>query len=235
MKIRKAERIQPTTIRVRGEARAIRRRSAADGERHASGGRGEARPGHVHEHGAAASGDPRPGVVIQFDDKIVEMIGALEPVAGLLRRQAGSAGCNGGRAGPRTSRRRPGCAAPAAASLAAPRGRRATTAAAAGTCRAACRRRPRACWPGCRRGRARPEGRAARPAASRGCAGPALHAPRIVLSVTLRMGCKALALLARMLSPNALLRAKPPGYGHITPWGTRNHDAQQPQDPDRRR
>ena len=39
----------------------------------------------MHEHGAAASGDPRAGVVIQFDDEIVEMVGALEPVAGLLR------------------------------------------------------------------------------------------------------------------------------------------------------
>jgi len=85
MKIRKAERISadhdPGAPRGAGDQASQR----SYGERHASGGRGEARPGHVHEHGAAASGDPRPGVVIQFDDKIVEMIGALEPVARLLR------------------------------------------------------------------------------------------------------------------------------------------------------
>jgi hypothetical protein len=53
-------------------------------QRHASRGWGEARPGHVHEHRAAAARDPRPGVVVQLDDEIVEMIGALEPIAGMI-------------------------------------------------------------------------------------------------------------------------------------------------------
>ena len=51
-------------------------------QRHASGGRREARPGDMHEHGAAAAGDTRPGVVVELDDEVVETIGALQPVAG---------------------------------------------------------------------------------------------------------------------------------------------------------
>ena len=64
--------------------RAISRRNAAAVKRHAAGGRRKARPGHVHEHGAAAAGDPRPGVVVELDDEIVETVGAPEPVAGMI-------------------------------------------------------------------------------------------------------------------------------------------------------
>src|SRR5437588_9056182 len=48
----------------------------------ASFGRGEPRPGHMDEHRAAAPGHARPGVVINFDNKIIELIIAPEPVAG---------------------------------------------------------------------------------------------------------------------------------------------------------
>ena len=184
------------TIRVRGPRRGEQPAQRIGFERDAARGRREARPRHMDEHRAAAAGDARPGVVVELDDEVVEMVGAPQPVAGMARAAAGPAGCSGGRAGPRTSRRRAGCAGPAAACAAAAAGRPATTAAAAGTRRAACRRRPRACWPGCRRGRAPPAAPAARPSASRGCGRPALHAPGWCSSdVILRMGCKVLALL----------------------------------------
>ena len=43
-------------------------------------------PGHVDEYGAAAAGDARPGVVVDFDDQIVEVVGAAEPVAWFIGR-----------------------------------------------------------------------------------------------------------------------------------------------------
>ncbi len=54
------------------------------GHRHgdAAGRRGEARPGHMNEHGAAAAGDPGPRVVVDFDDEVVERIAAGQAVAG---------------------------------------------------------------------------------------------------------------------------------------------------------
>jgi hypothetical protein len=41
----------------------------------------------MQKHRAAAAGDARPGVVIDLDDEIVEMIVAPEPVAALIRTQ----------------------------------------------------------------------------------------------------------------------------------------------------
>ena len=38
----------------------------------------------MQEHGAAAAGYPWAGVVIDFDDEIVEMVLARQPVAGLI-------------------------------------------------------------------------------------------------------------------------------------------------------
>src|SRR5947208_3555260 len=43
-------------------------------QRHAPGGGPEARPRHVDEDGAAAAGDPRPGVVVELDDEVVELV-----------------------------------------------------------------------------------------------------------------------------------------------------------------
>jgi len=40
--------------------------------------------GQVQEHRAAAAGDTWPRVVVDLDDEIIEMVGALEPVAALL-------------------------------------------------------------------------------------------------------------------------------------------------------
>ncbi len=48
----------------------------------AAGGRGEARPRHMNEHGAAAAGDPGPRVVVDLDDEVVERIAAGQAVAG---------------------------------------------------------------------------------------------------------------------------------------------------------
>src|SRR6185312_6710185 len=48
----------------------------------------EVGPRQMQEHGAAAAGYPRAGVVIDFDDEIVEMVLAREPVAGLVADQA---------------------------------------------------------------------------------------------------------------------------------------------------
>ena len=59
----------------------------------------------MQKHRAAAAGDARPGVVVDLDDEIVEMIVAAQPVAGLARRRAGPAGCSGGQRDPRTRRR----------------------------------------------------------------------------------------------------------------------------------
>ena len=50
--------------------------------RDAAGGGTEIGPGHVNEHGAAAAGDARPGVVVDLDDDVVERVGAGEAVAG---------------------------------------------------------------------------------------------------------------------------------------------------------
>jgi hypothetical protein len=46
----------------------------------AAGGRRKARAGGVDEHGAAAAGDPRPGIVVELDDEIVERVGTGKPV-----------------------------------------------------------------------------------------------------------------------------------------------------------
>src|SRR4051794_19091908 len=46
--------------------------TCAEGD--AAGSRRSVRPGEVKEHRTAAPGDPRPGVVIDFDDEIVEMV-----------------------------------------------------------------------------------------------------------------------------------------------------------------
>src|SRR3954451_18234057 len=50
----------------------------------AAGGRPKTGPGHVDENRAAASGDPRPGIVVDLHDIIVEAVVAPKPVAGRL-------------------------------------------------------------------------------------------------------------------------------------------------------
>ena len=55
-------------------------------ERDAAGGRRPVRPRHMHEHCAAAAGDPRPDVVIHLDDEVVEAIVPPEPVAWFIGR-----------------------------------------------------------------------------------------------------------------------------------------------------
>ncbi len=58
--------------------------TAEHGCRHgdAAGGGAEIWPRHVNEHGAAAAGDARPGVMVDLDDDVVERVGAGEAVAG---------------------------------------------------------------------------------------------------------------------------------------------------------
>ena len=56
-------------------------------QRHAPRRRRKSRPRHVNEHRAAAAGNARPGVVVDFDNQIIEMVGAAQPVAGLSGRQ----------------------------------------------------------------------------------------------------------------------------------------------------
>ena len=51
-----------------------------EAQRDATGGRRELRPGDMNEHGAATAGNPRPGIVIQLDDEVVQTIGAGQPV-----------------------------------------------------------------------------------------------------------------------------------------------------------
>ena len=53
-------------------------------QRNTTRGWGEPRPCDMHENSAAAAGDARPGVVVQLDDEVVEMVGALEPVARII-------------------------------------------------------------------------------------------------------------------------------------------------------
>jgi hypothetical protein len=40
----------------------------------------------MDKHGTAASGNTRPRVVVDFDNQIIEMVGATQPVAGLAGR-----------------------------------------------------------------------------------------------------------------------------------------------------
>jgi len=42
----------------------------------------------MQEHGAATAGYPWAGVVIDFDDEIIEVVLARQPVAGLVANQA---------------------------------------------------------------------------------------------------------------------------------------------------
>ncbi len=51
------------------------------GERHAAGGRPQTRPCHVNENGAAATPDPRAGIMVQLDQEIVEMVITPQPIA----------------------------------------------------------------------------------------------------------------------------------------------------------
>jgi len=55
-------------------------------ERHAAGGRRQTRPGDMDEDGAAQPGHPRPGVVVDLDDQVVEAIPPAEPVAWFIGR-----------------------------------------------------------------------------------------------------------------------------------------------------
>jgi hypothetical protein len=62
---------------VREEAPQVRRRQCHTPRRG-----GAVRPRHVHEHGAAAAGDARAGVVGNLDHQIVQVVGAPHAVAG---------------------------------------------------------------------------------------------------------------------------------------------------------
>jgi len=48
--------------------------------------RGKTRPRDMNEYSAAVAGNARPGVMVDFDDQIVESIGALEPVPWFIGR-----------------------------------------------------------------------------------------------------------------------------------------------------
>ena len=48
--------------------------------------RGKTRPRDMNEYSAAVADNPRPGVMVDFDDQIVESIGALEPVPWFIGR-----------------------------------------------------------------------------------------------------------------------------------------------------
>ena len=45
------------------------------------------RPGHMDEHRAAPPGHPRPRVVVDFDDEVIEMVVPPQPVAGFIGRR----------------------------------------------------------------------------------------------------------------------------------------------------
>ncbi len=55
-------------------------------QRNAACRRGEVWPGDVDEDGAAASGHPRPRVVVDLDDQVIEAVVAAEPVAWFIGR-----------------------------------------------------------------------------------------------------------------------------------------------------
>ena len=146
-------------------------------QRHAARRRAQIRPRHVHEHGAAAAGDARAGVVVDLDDEVVEPVVAPQPVAWFIGRAAERpvVAAVARVLAPGVVRRDPADrqqgARPRPAVGPPPQPQRAETA------RAGSRRRLRACWRGCRRGRARPGSPAARPSARRGCGRPAGCAP----------------------------------------------------------
>ena len=177
----------------------------------------------MDEHRAAAAGDARPGVVVDLDDEIVELVGAPQPVAGLAGRAAGPAGCNGGRAGPRTSRRPAGCGR--TGRWVAGRGAR--------SARHHSRRSrnvPRGVPPSPSRLLARIP---PRPSATGSASGPAISQPRVrcpgLSHATSRMGCFAWRLafshgLPRRLLfyPRMLYFAQSRRAMADRPWGTRN-------------
>jgi hypothetical protein len=45
-------------------------------------------PGHMNEHGAAPTRDSGPRIVVDLNDKIVEVVGPVQPVAWLIGRAA---------------------------------------------------------------------------------------------------------------------------------------------------
>lgn len=55
-------------------------------QRDAARGRRETRPRHMDENSAAAAGHARPGVVVDFDDHVVEVIVSAKPVAWFIGR-----------------------------------------------------------------------------------------------------------------------------------------------------
>jgi len=57
-------------------------------QRDTSGGRGKAFPGDMDKHGAAAAGHARSGIVVDFDDQVVETVVPPEPVAWFIGRPA---------------------------------------------------------------------------------------------------------------------------------------------------
>ena len=102
-------------------------------------------PGDMDEHRAAAAGDAGPGIVVDFDDQVVEPSCRQQPVAWFIGRPPERPIIAPVRRvlAPGVDRRRSG--GPATRCAAAADDRRATTAEPGETARAACRRRPRAC------------------------------------------------------------------------------------------
>ena len=187
----------------------------------------------MDKHRAAPSGDARPHVVADFDNEIIEMIVAPEPVAGRIQPVSRYGDCSAGRPDPRTRRRADRSGARGAASRAASRGRRATTAARDGTGRAGSRRRPPACSPGCRRGRAPPETRGVRRAARHGCESPGARAymerPQRLRPIRCLSRIESIAAGACALSPECSTSRNGIGVPH--PGGAYD---QRPQNSDRR-
>lgn len=60
----------------------------APAKRHTSRGRCKALAGDMNEHGAAAPGYPRPGIVVDLDNQIVEAVISSKPVAWFIGRPA---------------------------------------------------------------------------------------------------------------------------------------------------
>ena len=183
-------------------------------------------------------GRPRPRVVVDFDNQIIEMIVPAEPVAGRTRRYR-----DGAIVAPVVGVLAPGVTCGDLAQGKRRRGPRIAVGAppqprAAGTRRAALRRRPPVCSPECRRGRGRPETRAARrqPAAgarARGGAhakGPQRRRPRHHAPSRCLSRIESIAAGACAFSPECST-SRNIYSGAFRPGG--DHD-ERPQDPDRR-
>ena len=74
-----------TTILVSGPSRDSSRRNVRELKRDAARRSAQIPSRGVNEHRAAASGDARPGVVVDLDDEIVEIVASRKPVACSVR------------------------------------------------------------------------------------------------------------------------------------------------------